>query len=143
MKSIRQILNNKKKPLTTVTSDDSVYKALQLMQERDIGAVLVLDNGKLSGIFTERDCAQKVAIQGLDTRKTPVRDVMTDKVRFVTPDQTVTQCLGLMTERFFRHLPVMDENQKLIGIISIGDLVKEKISEQDFTIEQLERYITS
>ena len=143
MKSIRQILNNKKKPLTTVTSDDSVYKALQLMQERDIGAVLVLDNGKLSGIFTERDCAQKVAIQGLDTRKTLIREVMTDKVRFVTPDQTVTQCLGLMTERFFRHLPVMDENQKLIGIISIGDLVKEKISEQDFTIEQLERYITS
>ena len=143
MKSISQILSSKTKPLTTVGSGDSVLTALQLLKERDIGAVLVLDNDKLAGIFTERDCVQKVSLKGLDTRTTPVREVMTEKVRFVTPDQTVTQCLGLMTERFFRHLPVLDKNQNLIGIVSIGDLVKEKISEQDFTIEQLERYITS
>lgn len=143
MKSIRQILSGKTKPLTTVNTNDTVLKALQLMKEREIGAVLVLENGKLAGIFTERDCVQKVSLNGIDTRSTPVREVMTDKVRFVTPDQTVTQCLGLMTERFFRHLPVLDEKQNLIGIVSIGDLVKAKISEQDFTIEQLERYITS
>lgn len=143
MKSIRQILSSKTRPLTTVNSSDSVLKALQLMKERDIGAVLVLDDNKLVGIFTERDCAHKVSLAGIDTKSTAVREVMTDKVRFVTPDQTVTQCLGLMTERFFRHLPVLDDQQKLIGIVSIGDLVKEKISEQDFTIEQLERYITS
>ncbi|MDO9244690.1 MAG: CBS domain-containing protein [Rhodocyclaceae bacterium] len=143
MKSIRQILDNKTKPLVVVGSGDSVQHALELMTARDIGAVLVVDDDKLVGIFTERDCVHKVSVTGMDTRNTPVRDVMTDKVRFITPEQTVSEGLTMMTERFFRHLPVLDPERKLLGVVSIGDLVKEKISEQSFVIEQLENYITS
>ncbi len=143
MKSIQHILKSKSKPLASVGPEDSVHRALELMAENGVGAVLVLDNDRLAGIFTERDCVQKVSLPGRNTRETPVREVMTEKVRFVTPEQTVTQCLGLMTERFFRHLPVLDKNQNVVGIVSIGDLVKEKISEQDFIIDQMERYITS
>lgn len=143
MKSIRQILDNKTKPLITVSPGDSVQHAIELMTARDIGAVLVIDDGKLVGIFTERDCVHKVSVTGMDMRSTPVRNVMTDKVRFITPDQTVSEGLAMMTERFFRHLPVLDAERKLLGVVSIGDLVKEKISEQSFVIEQLEHYITS
>ena len=102
MKSIRQILDNKTKPLVVVGSGDSVQHALELMTARDIGAVLVVDDDKLVGIFTERDCVHKVSVTGMDTRNTPVRDVMTDKVRFITPEQTVSEGLTMMTERFFR-----------------------------------------
>jgi len=143
MKSIQRVLQGKSKPLTYVAPSDTVQRALELMSERDIGAVLVLDNGKLVGIFTERDCAQKVSLKGLNIKETKVSEVMTDKVRFVTTEQTVSQCLALMTERFFRHLPVLDKDQNVIGIVSIGDLVKEKLSEQSFIIDQMERYITS
>ena len=140
MKSIRQLLQSKTRPLVHVGPGDSVHRALTLMAEHDVGALLVLDAGKLVGIFSERDYARKVALHGKSSRDTPIRDIMTEKVLYVTPDQTVTQCLAIMTEKHFRHLPVLDNNN-VIGIISIGDLVKERISEQSFIIEQMERYI--
>lgn len=142
-KTIKQILASKTKPLSTVGPDDTVQKAVELMQTQGIGAVLVVDGKKLVGIFTERDCLQKVTAPARDPRQTKMREVMTERVRFITPDLEVSQGLALMTERYFRHLPVLDEKQNILGIISIGDLVKAKISEQDFIIEQLERYITS
>ncbi len=143
MKTIKQILAEKTKPLTTVAAGDTVLSAMVLMRERDIGAVMVVDGGKLVGIFTERDCLHKVASLGRDPKLTLVQEVMTAKVRYVTLDMEVSQCLALMTERFFRHLPVLDEKQNILGIVSIGDLVKVKISEQNFIIEQLERYIST
>lgn len=143
MKTIKQILENKLKPLVVIGPEDSVQHAIELMTAHDIGAVLVIENDKLAGIFTERDCVHKVMTTGLDPRTMPVRTVMTDKVRFITLDQTVSEGLALMTERFFRHLPVLDQEQKILGVVSIGDLVKEKISEQSFVISQLEKYITT
>jgi CBS domain-containing protein len=143
MKTINQILAEKTKPLTVVAPGDTVLSAMELMRERDIGAVMVVDGKKLTGIFTERDCLHKVSSLGRDPRLTLVRDVMSVKVRFVTTDMEVSQCLALMTERFFRHLPVLDEQENILGIVSIGDLVKAKISEQSFIIEQMERYITT
>jgi len=141
MKTIKQILAEKTKPLTVVAIDASVQKAMDLMRDRDIGAVMVVDGDKLKGIFTERDCLHKVASIGLDPHKTLVRDVMTTKVRYATLDMEVSQGLALMTERFLRHLPVLDDQQKILGIVSIGDLVKAKISDQSFIIDQMERYI--
>jgi CBS domain-containing protein len=143
MKTIKQILAEKTKPLTTVAPGDTVQSAMELMRERDIGAVMVVDGNKLTGIFTERDCLHKVSSLGRNPREILVREVMTKKVRFVTTDMEISQCLALMTERYFRHLPVLDEQQNILGIVSIGDLVKAKISEQSFMIEQMERYITS
>ena len=143
MTTIKQILAGKTKPVATVGPDDTVKSAMELMLERDIGAVLVIEGSKLVGIFTERDCLHKVSALDINPRETLVRAVMTEKVRFVTSDLEVSQGLALMTERFFRHLPVLDEHQNILGIVSIGDLVKAKISEQDFIIEQMERYITS
>jgi CBS domain-containing protein len=143
MITIKQILAEKTKPLTIVGIDDSVQKAMELMRERDVGAVLVVDGSRLKGIFTERDCLHKVASVGLDPRATVVRNVMTTKVRYVTLEMEASQGLALMTERFMRHLPVLDEQQNILGIVSIGDLVKAKISDQSFIIEQMERYITS
>jgi CBS domain-containing protein len=143
MKTIKQILAEKKKPLTTVAPGDTVQRAMELMCERDIGAVMVVDGNKLTGIFTERDCLHKVSLLGRNPRETMVREVMTEKVRFVKLDMEVSQCLALMTERFFRHLPVLDEQKNILGIVSIGDLVKAKIDDQSFMIEQMEHYITS
>jgi CBS domain-containing protein len=143
MITIKQILAEKTKPLTIVGIDDSVQKAMELMRERDVGAVLVVDGSRLKGIFTERDCLHKVASVGLNPRETLVRNVMTTKVRYVTLEMEASQGLALMTERFMRHLPVLDEQQNILGIVSIGDLVKAKISDQSFIIEQMERYITS
>ena len=143
MKTIKQILAEKTKPVATVGPDDTVKHAMEVMLEREIGAVLVVSGSKLVGIFTERDCLHKVSAVDLDPRQTLVKAVMTEKVRFVTPDLEVSQGLALMTERFCRHLPVLDEQQNILGVVSIGDLVKARISEQTFIIEQMERYIAS
>jgi len=143
MKTIKQILSGKTKPLTTVAPSDTVQHAMELMRDRDIGAVMVVESNKLIGIFSERDCLHKVSSLGYDPRKTLVRHVMTTKVRYITLNMEVSQCLALMTERFLRHLPVLDEDENILGIVSIGDLVKAKISDQSFIIEQLERYITT
>ena len=143
MKTIKQILSEKSKPLTTVPPDATVQQALELMRDRDIGAVMVVEGNRLKGIFSERDCLHKIASAGLDPREIKLSEVMTTKVRYITPDTEVSQGLALMTERFLRHLPVLDGQQNILGIVSIGDLVKAKISDQSFIIEQLERYITT
>lgn len=143
MKTIKQILAEKTKPLTTVAIDATVHKALELMRERNVGAVMVVDGARLKGIFTERDCLHKVASVGLDPHRTLVCDVMTSKVHYATLEMEVSQGLVLMTERYLRHLPVLDAKHNILGIVSIGDLVKAKIADQNFTIEQLERYITT
>jgi CBS domain-containing protein len=143
MNTIKQILAEKSKSIATIGPQDTVKSALDLMVTRDIGALLVVDGKKLIGIFTERDCVRKVTALGLNPQDIRVQTVMTARVRFVTLDMEVSQAMALMTERFFRHLPVLDEAQNILGIVSIGDLVKAKISEQDFIIEQLERYIAT
>lgn len=143
MKSIRQVLEGKSSQIVSVAPADTVLRALELMAEHDIGAVMVVDGDKLVGIFSERDYARKIALHGKTARATLIGEAMTDKVLFVSPEQTVSQCLALMTERRFRHLPVLDSEQKILGIVSIGDLVKERISEQSFIIAQMERYIAS
>ncbi len=141
MSTIRSLLQNRK-PLVTARIGQTVNDAVAQMTGADVGAVLVLDElGRIAGIFTERDCLQKVTGNCLDPRTTPLRDVMTTSVRFAKPDQTIEDCLRLMTERYFRHLPVLGENDDILGIVSIGDLVKARLSEQEFAIDQLEHYI--
>ena len=142
MKSVGQLLQGKARGLCTVTSDTRVFDALRQMAEKDIGALLVVDSGKLAGILSERDYARKVILQGKSSQDTPVKDIMTERVVCVQPKNTVEECMALMTDKRIRHLPVL-EDKKVIGVISIGDVVKEVISEQRFVIEQLEQYIHS
>jgi CBS domain-containing protein len=141
MKTIRQILASKSRPLITVGPDAAVFQALQVMADHDVGSVLVLDADKLVGIFTERDYARKVILRGKASKDIRVREIMSDKVLYVTPERTVDECMAIMTEMHFRHLPVIDDD-KVVGIVSIGDVVKETISQQQFIIEQMEKYIT-
>lgn len=142
MQSIQHLLDEKNRPAVFVAPTDTVQQALALLARHDIGAVLVLDKGRVAGIFSERDFARKVGLPGRSFLATTVREVMSDHVFYVTPAQTVEECLAIMTDRHIRHLPVVNESQKLLGILSIGDLVKATISLQAFRIEQLERYIT-
>ena len=125
----------------TIAPADSVFQALKLMADKGIGALVVTEAETIVGIFTERDYARKIALMGRTSSVTQVRDVMTTAVLFVRPDQTSEQCMQLMSNHRLRHLPVV-EGEKLVGMISIGDLVKDIISEQKFIIEQLEQYIT-
>lgn len=142
MKTLRQIMAGKSGPLATVSPDDPVFHALRVMSDHNVGAVLVLDGEQLVGILSERDYARKVILRGKASKDTIVREIMTDKVLYVTPDRTVDECMAIMTEKHFRHLPIMDENGKVVGIISIGDVVKETICAQQFIIQQMEKYIT-
>jgi len=142
MKSIQHLLDEKHRTPVTVAPEDSTHQALRLLAQHDIGAVLVLEAGRVVGIFSERDFARKVALPGRSAAATPVREVMSVHVFYVTPAQTVEDCMAIMTDRHIRHLPVVDKDQNLLGILSIGDLVKETISLQAFKIDQLERYIT-
>ncbi|MBY0411525.1 MAG: CBS domain-containing protein [Burkholderiaceae bacterium] len=125
----------------TIAPSASVLDALGLMAEKGIGALLVTEGDAIVGIFTERDYARKIALLGRTSAATLVRDVMTTTVRFVRSAQTTAQCMQLMTDHHLRHLPVVDDD-KLVGMVSIGDLVKDIISEQKFTIDQLEQYIS-
>jgi CBS domain-containing protein len=125
----------------TIKPAASVFDALKLMADKDIGALLVMDGGVVAGIITERDYARKIALMSRSSKETSVREIMTSAVMYVHPDQTSEDCMVLMTENRLRHLPVMD-GDKLLGLISIGDLVKDIISEQKFIIEQLEHYIS-
>lgn len=140
MKTLRQLLQAKPAGILSIAPDARVIDALKVMAEKNVGALLVMDSGRLIGIITERDYARKVILHGKSSLDTPVREIMTDKVLCVHPDQSVEECMGLMTDKRIRHLPVMD-GDKLIGVLSIGDLVKETIAEQQFTIKQLESYI--
>ena len=141
MLTVRQCLGKKGNEVWSTEPDATVFEALQLMAERDIGALLVLDSGGLVGIFSERDYARKVILYGKSSKETTVGDIMTTQVIFVRPEHTIEECMALMTEERIRHLPVI-EGERVIGVISIGDVVKEIISEQEFVIEQLTNYIT-
>ncbi len=141
MKTIAQVIEGKTGPVATVEADNTVVSALRVMANRGIGAVLVTENGALAGIFSERDYARKVVLQGKDSSSTPVRDIMTSKLIHVTPDMTVDQAMQLMSDKRIRHLPVLDGAGSLIGVVSIGDLVKETIEYQQYLIKQLESYI--
>jgi CBS domain-containing protein len=142
MKTAAQVLKTKPhSTVYTVAPTASVFDAVRLMADKDIGALLVMEGPKITGIITERDYARKVALMSRSSKETLVREIMTSAVMFVRPDQTSEECMALMTENRLRHLPVMDGGE-LLGLISIGDLVKNIVSEQKFIIEQLEHYIT-
>lgn len=142
MKTVRQLLAAKNSRIISVHPEESVLDALKLMAENNIGALLVLEEDMLAGIFTERDYARKVALQGKTSSDTRVREIMTSKVFYVSPDRTTEESMALMTEKRCRHLPVLDAENKVLGIVSIGDLVKEALDQQRFIIEQLESYIS-
>jgi len=142
MNTVKDILNSKGNAVWSVTPQTKVFDALKLMAEKNIGAVLVAENEKVVGIFSERDYARKVAIEGKSSKEVFVQEVMSPRVLFVTSDKYVEECLAIMNEKKIRHLPVF-ENEKLKGIISIGDVVKALIEHKEFTIEQLEKYITN
>ena len=141
MKTVKQILRDKGGKVLSIDPGATVFDALKLMAEKNVGALLVLEGGRVVGILSERDYARKVILHGKSSLNTPVRDIMTDRVMFIRPEQTVEECMALMTEKHIRHLPVLVDNQ-LVGVVSIGDLVKASIDEKDFVIKQLENYIT-
>ncbi len=140
MTTVQQLLDAKGHEVYFVRPDDTVLDALKLMEEKNLGAVVVKDGEKLVGIFTERQYARKVFLKGRSSPKTLTRDVMEPNVICVGPEQTAEACMALMTEKRIRHLPVLRDD-KVVGVISIGDLVKNIIADQEFTIEQLEHYI--
>ncbi len=140
MKTVAQMLKLKPAGVISVRPDVSVLDALKLLADKDVGAVLVTDGPRLVGIVSERDYARKVALKGKSSGDTLVSEIMTRDVVSVTPTQTNEECMGLMTAKRIRHLPVVD-NGRVVGVLSIGDLVKDVISEQQFVIDQLEQYI--
>jgi CBS domain-containing protein len=140
MKTVAQMLKLKPAGVISIRPDVPVLDALKLLADKDVGAVLVMDGPRLVGIVSERDYARKVALKGKSSSDTPVSEIMTREVVFVTPARTNEDCMALMTEMRTRHLPVID-NGRVVGVLSIGDLVKDAISEQQFIIDQLEHYI--
>lgn len=140
MKTVAQMLVGKPTGVISINPDAAVLDALKLLAEKDVGAVLVMEGTRLVGIFSERDYARKVALKGKSASDTPVSEIMTSQVVCVTPAQTNEDCMALMTQKRIRHLPVID-NDRVQGVLSIGDLVKDMISEQQFIISQLEHYI--
>ena len=142
MNTIKQILETKGSEICTIKSDNNAFKALQIMSKHNIGSILIVnDSEEIIGIFTERDYARKVILKGKSSKNTPITELMSKNVLYVTPDDTVDSCMALMTEKCIRHLPVMEKG-KLKGLISIGDVVKKIISDHEFTIKELENYIS-
>lgn len=143
MQTVRQLLNEKAPgAVISVSPDSTVFQALQVMAEHEIGAVLVMERGEVIGILSERDYARRIVLQGRTSVTTPVREIMTRRVVYVQPDNSLDECMALMTERHIRHLPVLEDGL-VIGLISIGDLVRATIAEQQFFIDQLLHYIQS
>ena len=140
-KTVATILRSKGYNIYSVTPDSTVFEALKVMADNGVGALLVLEGEKLSGILSERDYARKVILLGKTSREAKVKEIMSDKVLYVQPYRTAEECMALMINKRIRHLPVID-NDKLIGVISIGDVVKAVIDEKEFVIEQLEEYIS-
>lgn len=143
MKTVRQLLETKNAQVVSVCPEESVFSALQKMADNNVGAVLVTEAERLVGIFSERDYARRVVLKGRDSKETTVKDIMTEKVLYVTPERTTDEAMAIMTDKRCRHLPVLDADNKIVGIVSIGDLVKEALAEQEFIIKQLEAYIAS
>jgi CBS domain-containing protein len=141
MRLVSQILQSKGHDVWFVGPQTTVFDAVKLMSEKGVGALLVMENKKMVGIITERDYARKVILAGKSSRQTPVKDVMTKRVLWVAPERTVEECMALMTDERVRHLPVVD-NTRVVGMVSIGDLVKAIIAEQQIIIDQLQNYIT-
>ncbi len=142
MATVNQMLLSKGSEIHSIAPDATVLEALRLMAEKDVGALVVIDGDEMAGIFSERDYARKIALQGKSSRTTPIWAVMTDEVICVSPDLTADKCMVIMTDKRIRHLPVLDDG-RLVGIISIGDVVKAIMSEQQVLIRHLEDYILS
>jgi CBS domain-containing protein len=140
MTTVRQLLDQKGHTVCSIHPDATVFDAVARMAEKDIGSLAVMDGDRLVGIVTERHYARNIVLKGKASPTTPVRDIMETRVVTVRPEQTVEQCMALMTDKRLRHLPVLD-GDKMVGLVSIGDLVKSIIGDQKFTIEQLEHYI--
>jgi CBS domain-containing protein len=140
-KTVRQLLASKGHDVWSVSPDTSVFDALKLMADKSIGAVIVLTDGELCGILSERDYARKVVLKGKVSISTPVSEIMTSPVLVVNPEQTIDKCMALMTDKRLRHLPVVEEEQ-VVGMVSIGDVVKTVIADQEFMLDQLETYIS-
>jgi CBS domain-containing protein len=141
MYTVRHLLQEKGNQVWSIAPQATVFEALQMMADKNIGALLVMDHGNVAGIFTERDYARKVVLQGRSSKTTSVGELMTHDVLYVSPDDTIEGCMAIMTDKRLRHLVVMDSD-KLAGVVSIGDVVKAIISDREFTIRELERYIT-
>jgi len=141
MTKIKDLLTEKGHTVWSVSPDNTVYDAIEMMSDKEVGALCVLHKEKLIGIFSERDYARSIILQGRRSRETPVSEIMTSDIITVTPDHKVDECLTIMTDKHIRHLPVL-KNDYLVGVVSIGDLVKVIISEQSRLINQLEHYIT-
>jgi len=140
MATIGGVLESKGRDVWSISPEASVYDAIGMMADKGVGALLVMEGRQLVGIISERDYARKVILQGRSSKDTPVREIMTDNVVYARPEQTVDEGMALMTTKRFRHLPVLDDGE-LVGIVSLGDLVKETLSEKEFLIEKLENYI--
>ena len=140
MTTVKQLLDQKPQRVWSTHPDEPVFDAIERMASKDIGSLVVMENDRPVGIFTERHYARKVMLTGKSSLKTRVGDIMETHVLYARPEQTVDECMAVMTERRIRHLPVLDDD-RLVGIVSIGDLVKSVISDQQFTIEQLEHFI--
>jgi len=140
MKSVRRLLEGKTKGVWSIAPDQTVEEGVRLMDEHDVGALLVVAQGRLVGIVTERDVVRKGVLQGRNPATTPIAEIMTERVLYVRPEQTVEECMALMTDKHLRHLPVLDDG-RMLGIVSIRDVVADLIAEKSFMIEQLENYI--
>jgi CBS domain-containing protein len=140
MRLVREILQSKGHDVWSIRPEDLVFDAVKMLSERSVGALLVMEGEKMVGIITERDYARKVILAGKSSKQTQVKDIMTQRVLWVSPERTIEECMALMTDKKVRHLPVV-ENTQVVGIVSIGDLVKAIIAEQQVIIDQLQNYI--
>jgi len=141
MITVKELLKKKSGDIWSISPQTSVYQALELMAQKEVGALLVIENDKLVGIFSERDYARKIILKGKASKETAVSELMTTSVYYVTPDNTLEEAMALMTSKHIRHLPIMNQG-KLSGVVTLGDVVKKIISEQKLTIDELENYVT-
>jgi CBS domain-containing protein len=141
MQTIQSFLNSQQREVYSVSPNQTVWEALQVMAQHNIGAVLVVNNDKMVGIFSERDYARRVELKGLLTKETLVGQIMTSKFITIQPSRKMDECMQIMTENRVRHLPVMDQQENILGLVSIGDVVSEMIHEQRLLIDQLRHYI--
>ena len=141
MITVKELLKKKSGDIWSISPQASVYQALELMAQKEVGALLVIENDKLVGIFSERDYARKIILKGKASKETAVSELMTTSVYYVTPDNTLEEAMALMTSKHIRHLPIMNQG-KLSGVVTLGDVVKKIISEQKLTIDELENYVT-
>ena len=141
MITVKEMLKEKDGGVLTISPQDTVYKALEIMAEKNLGALVVVEDEKVVGMFSERDYARNVVLKGKSSKDTLIKDLMSANPCYVRPEQTLNDCMALITEKRTRHLPVLD-GEKLVGIVSIGDVVKQYVMDKEFTIKQLENYIS-